>query len=240
ATIHLLFRDEERGRAFGIYGFTLGFGGAGGFGLGGWVGGLYLDGVGWGGVFFFQGSVGRWVGVVGGGPCAGADGKTRDAARPDRRKHPSGCIAVRARSAAARRRLRLGAVAFCRDRGGAVVARGDVAAGALGRTRPARIAAYPPRPVTQSRVRDGPCRGFLLHLRQYLVLSGADASPSTSAAFTAAAIGKHGLTAGDRFRADVALCRTARATARHCLAGPGMRRADRRSGATRHRRRRWA
>src|SRR4051794_29144368 len=41
ATIHLLFRDAERGRAFGVYGFTLGFGAAFGFGLGGWL--LALD-----------------------------------------------------------------------------------------------------------------------------------------------------------------------------------------------------
>jgi len=58
ATIHLLFRDEERGRAFGIYGFTLGFGGAVGFGLGGWLVALDLDGLGWRTIFFVNVPIG--------------------------------------------------------------------------------------------------------------------------------------------------------------------------------------
>jgi MFS family permease len=47
ATIHQLFTDTERGKAFGIYGFTLGFGAAVGFGLGGWLLAANLDGLGW-------------------------------------------------------------------------------------------------------------------------------------------------------------------------------------------------
>ena len=58
ATIHLLFRDEERGRAFGIYGFTLGFGGAVGFGLGGWLVAFDLDGLGWRTIFFVNVPIG--------------------------------------------------------------------------------------------------------------------------------------------------------------------------------------
>jgi len=58
ATIHLLFRDAERGRAFGIYGFTLGFGGAVGFGLGGWLVGLDVDGLGWRTIFFVNVPIG--------------------------------------------------------------------------------------------------------------------------------------------------------------------------------------
>src|SRR5438067_4714059 len=58
ATIHLLFRDAERGRAFGIYGFTLGFGGAVGFGLGGWLVALDVADLGWRTIFFVNGPIG--------------------------------------------------------------------------------------------------------------------------------------------------------------------------------------
>jgi EmrB/QacA subfamily drug resistance transporter len=58
ATIHLLFRDAERGRAFGIYGFTLGFGGAVGFGLGGWLVALDLGNLGWRTIFFVNAPIG--------------------------------------------------------------------------------------------------------------------------------------------------------------------------------------
>ena len=52
ATIHVLFRDEERGRAFGVFGFTLGFGAAVGFGLGGWLVALNVADLGWRTIFF--------------------------------------------------------------------------------------------------------------------------------------------------------------------------------------------
>jgi EmrB/QacA subfamily drug resistance transporter len=58
ATIHVLFRDEERGRAFGVFGFTLGFGAAVGFGLGGWLVELNLADLGWRTVFFVNLPVG--------------------------------------------------------------------------------------------------------------------------------------------------------------------------------------
>jgi EmrB/QacA subfamily drug resistance transporter len=58
ATIHRLFRDEERGRAFGIFGFTLGFGGAVGFGLGGWLVALDLAALGWRTIFFVNVPIG--------------------------------------------------------------------------------------------------------------------------------------------------------------------------------------
>jgi EmrB/QacA subfamily drug resistance transporter len=58
ATIHLLFRDAERGRAFGIYGFTLGFGAAVGFELGGWLIALDVAGLGWRAIFFVNGPIG--------------------------------------------------------------------------------------------------------------------------------------------------------------------------------------
>jgi EmrB/QacA subfamily drug resistance transporter len=52
ATIHLLFADASRGRAFGIYGVVLGLAGAAGFMLGGVLVTLDLVGLGWRAVFF--------------------------------------------------------------------------------------------------------------------------------------------------------------------------------------------
>src|SRR5882762_8477998 len=52
ATIHLLFADASRGRAFGIYGIVLGLAGAAGFLLGGVLVTSDLAGLGWRAVFF--------------------------------------------------------------------------------------------------------------------------------------------------------------------------------------------
>ena len=52
ATLHLLFSDSSRGRAFGIYGIVLGLAGAAGFLLGGVLVTLDLAGLGWRAVFF--------------------------------------------------------------------------------------------------------------------------------------------------------------------------------------------
>src|SRR5256884_8547445 len=52
ATLHLLFADDQRGRAFGIYGVVLGLAGAAGFALGGVLVTLDLLGLGWRVVFF--------------------------------------------------------------------------------------------------------------------------------------------------------------------------------------------
>src|SRR5262245_22327922 len=52
ATLHLLFADQARGRAFGIYGVALGLAGAAGFALGGLLVTLDLAGLGWRTVFF--------------------------------------------------------------------------------------------------------------------------------------------------------------------------------------------
>jgi MFS family permease len=51
ATLHLLFSDEQRGRAFGIYGIALGLAGAAGFALGGVLVTLDLLGLAWRVVF---------------------------------------------------------------------------------------------------------------------------------------------------------------------------------------------
>src|SRR6266851_731768 len=52
ATLHLLFSDTSRSRAFGIYGIVLGLSGAAGFLLGGVLVTLDLAGLGWRAVFF--------------------------------------------------------------------------------------------------------------------------------------------------------------------------------------------
>src|ERR1700710_2820408 len=52
ATLHLLFSDGSRGRAFGIYGIVLGLAGAAGFLLGGVLVTLDLADLGWRAVFF--------------------------------------------------------------------------------------------------------------------------------------------------------------------------------------------
>jgi MFS family permease len=52
ATLHLLFSDASRGRAFGIYGVVLGLAGAAGFLLGGVLVTADLAGLGWRAVFF--------------------------------------------------------------------------------------------------------------------------------------------------------------------------------------------
>ena len=52
ATLHLLFSDSARSRAFAIYGIVLGLAGAAGFALGGVLVTLDLGGVGWRAVFF--------------------------------------------------------------------------------------------------------------------------------------------------------------------------------------------
>jgi EmrB/QacA subfamily drug resistance transporter len=52
ATLHLLFSDSARGRAFGIYGVVLGLAGAAGFALGGAVVASDIAGLGWRAVFF--------------------------------------------------------------------------------------------------------------------------------------------------------------------------------------------
>jgi EmrB/QacA subfamily drug resistance transporter len=64
ATIHRLFTDDERGKAFGIFGFTLGFGAAVGFALGGWLVAANPAGLGWRTVFFVNGPLGVGLAVA--------------------------------------------------------------------------------------------------------------------------------------------------------------------------------
>jgi EmrB/QacA subfamily drug resistance transporter len=61
ATIHALFPDAARARAFAVFGVTLGLGGAVGFALGGWLVTLDLFGLGWRSVFLVNLPVGLAV-----------------------------------------------------------------------------------------------------------------------------------------------------------------------------------
>jgi MFS family permease len=58
ATLHLLFADQSRNRAFGIYGIVLGLSGAAGFALGGVLVTLDVAGLGWRSVFFVNVPIG--------------------------------------------------------------------------------------------------------------------------------------------------------------------------------------
>jgi MFS family permease len=58
ATLHVLFNDRSRGRAFGIYGIVLGVAGAGGFLLGGFLVSADVAGFGWRTIFFLNVPVG--------------------------------------------------------------------------------------------------------------------------------------------------------------------------------------
>jgi EmrB/QacA subfamily drug resistance transporter len=64
ATIHTLFPDAARARAFGIFGIALGLGGAAGFVLGGWLVTLDLAGLGWRTIFFVNLPVGAAIVVA--------------------------------------------------------------------------------------------------------------------------------------------------------------------------------
>ena len=65
ATLHLLFADDQRGRAFGIYGIVLGLAGAAGFALGGILVTLDLAGLGWRAVFFVNVPFGLFIVATG-------------------------------------------------------------------------------------------------------------------------------------------------------------------------------
>ncbi|ABD09317.1 Major facilitator superfamily MFS_1 [Rhodopseudomonas palustris HaA2] len=58
ATLHVLFPDAARAKAFAIYGIVLGLAGAAGFALGGLLVTLDLGGYGWRAIFFVNGPVG--------------------------------------------------------------------------------------------------------------------------------------------------------------------------------------
>src|SRR6266436_2367437 len=65
ATLHLLFADEARGRAFGIYGIVLGLSGAAGFALGGARVTHDHAGLGWRVVFFVNVPFGLFIVAAG-------------------------------------------------------------------------------------------------------------------------------------------------------------------------------
>jgi EmrB/QacA subfamily drug resistance transporter len=81
ATIHTLFPDAARARAFGIFGIALGLGGAAGFILGGWLVTLDLAGLGWRCVFFVNLPAG--AAIVVGALALMPTGQTRPGTRLD-------------------------------------------------------------------------------------------------------------------------------------------------------------
>jgi EmrB/QacA subfamily drug resistance transporter len=64
ATIHALFPDEARSRAFAIFGVALGLGGAVGFMLGGWLVTVNPAGLGWRSIFFVNGPIGSGLALA--------------------------------------------------------------------------------------------------------------------------------------------------------------------------------
>jgi predicted MFS family arabinose efflux permease len=64
ATIHTLFPDEARKRAFAVFGISLGLGGAAGVMVGGWLLALNLFGLGWRLIFFVNGPIGLAIAVA--------------------------------------------------------------------------------------------------------------------------------------------------------------------------------
>src|SRR6476659_360035 len=64
ATLHLLFTDEQRNRAFAVYGIVLGLAGAAGFLLGGLLVTIDLAGTGWRSVFFVNVPCGLVIAVA--------------------------------------------------------------------------------------------------------------------------------------------------------------------------------
>ena len=64
ATIHTLFPDEDRKRAFAVFGIALGLGGGAGVMIGGWLLALNLFGLGWRLIFFVNGPIGVAIAVA--------------------------------------------------------------------------------------------------------------------------------------------------------------------------------
>jgi EmrB/QacA subfamily drug resistance transporter len=65
ATIHTLFPDAARAKAFAVFGISLGLGGAAGVVVGGWLLALNLFGLGWRLIFFVNGPIGVAIAVAG-------------------------------------------------------------------------------------------------------------------------------------------------------------------------------
>ena len=107
ATLHLLFVDSSRARAFGIYGIVLGLAGAAGFMLGGVLVTLDLAGLGWRAVFFVNVPFGARHHRRGVEDHADGAAPRRHAARHSRRDRAVRGIAVPDRPAAVRPRFAL-------------------------------------------------------------------------------------------------------------------------------------
>ena len=107
ATIHVLFADGSRSRAFGIYGIVLGLSGAVGFMLGGVLVTLDLAGLGWRAVFFVNVPIGLVIVAAAWLMDAAGAATRRHPARYSRRHRPVLRAAGPDRPAAVRPRSRV-------------------------------------------------------------------------------------------------------------------------------------
>ena len=225
ATLHLLFSDASRGRAFGIYGIVLGLAGAAGFLLGGVLVTSDLAGLGWRAVFF--------VNVPFGLIIIAAAWRIMPSVprRAGTRLDVPGAIVLFAGLLCL-----IGPLLFGHDRAlGAVDLAGDGGRRCHHRRLPAararcrkpwRHAADRSCAVVGRRVHARSVRGLLFLFREPVILSGHDHVHAEGAAYSAAA-GRHGVrAAGADLRDRLAAQRRAGAASRHAGADRGLRDSD--------------
>ena len=228
ATIHLLFADASRARAFGIYGIVLGLAGAAGFMLGGVLVTLDLAGLGWRAVFF--------VNVPFGAVIIAAALRIMPMAprRAGTRLDVPGAIVLFLGLLCL-----IGPLLFGHDLHWSAWVWLAMAAGVailFGFVKLERAVAAPRRHAVDRSVAVVGCRlharsrrRVLFLLRQPVVLSGHDGLHAAGAAYSAVAGGSRVRAAGAGLRDRVTSRRCARETSRHAGADRGLRVADRRA-----------
>ena len=183
ATLHLLFVDSSRARAFGIYGIVLGLAGAAGFMLGGLLVTLDLAGLGWRAVFFVNVPFGADHHRRGVEDRADSAPPRRHAARHSRRDRAVRGIAVPDRPAAVRPRFALVISGLAGDGRGGRDHRRLPAARTRGRAS-RRHAADRSFAVVRCSLHARADRRVLFLLRQFVVLSGHDDVHAEGAAYS--------------------------------------------------------
>ena len=126
ATLHLLFSDGSRGRAFAIYGIVLGLAGAAGFALGGVLVTLDLAGLGWRAVFFVNVPFGLIIMAAALRIMPQVPRRAGTQARRSRRHRAVRGSVVPDRAAVVRPRRALGAMGLAGDGGGLAIVAGFV------------------------------------------------------------------------------------------------------------------
>jgi len=195
ATLHLLFSDSSRGRAFGIYGMVLGLAGAAGFLLGGVLVTSDLAGLGWRAVFFVNLPFGLII------MLAAWRIMPSIPRRAGTRLDVPGAIVlvhgtvVSDRPTAVRSRSALGAVDLAGD-GGRRCDRCRLPASRARRRKPWRHAADRSCAIVRRAIHARSVRNLPVLFREPVILSGDDAVHAARAAYSAAA-GRNGLPAAD-------------------------------------------